>query len=344
MSSRKISDNWYVDFRYNGKRHRLKSPINTKEGARKHEMRLLESLYKGESINKADNSHDLTLKEFYKIWFETYVKANNRYSEIKRKESVFANSLLPFFGSRKLKEITNKQVEEFKASRLKSVSIKTVKNEVSMLRTCLSIAVDWGYLDSMPKIKMPKVPQNGFKWLSKLECDRLLIGAKQQDPSGLLHDMIFLAMKTGLRFGELIALTWEDLDFENRKINVSKSVVLKKCGPTKSGRIRYVPMSNSVYDYYKEKSQTGLLFSEPGNKFIRQKRINHHLGMAYKRAGFATGYGWHTLRHTFASQLACKGASILAIKELLGHTDIKTTMRYAHLSPEIAVDAIKYLD
>ena len=85
MSSRKISDNWYVDFRYNGKRHRLKSPINTKEGARKHEMRLLESLYKGESINKADNSHDLTLKEFYKIWFETYVKANNRYWKSKEK-------------------------------------------------------------------------------------------------------------------------------------------------------------------------------------------------------------------------------------------------------------------
>lgn len=339
MPSRKIRNKWHTDFRYQNKRYRIKSPINTRNGAQEYENNLLTKLINGQPIKYEEAMHNITLKEFSDIWFKSYVKANNRPSEIKRKESVFSHSLLPFFGSMPLNEINNKKVEEFKAHRLKSISIKTVKNEVSMLSTCLKMAVEWEYLENMPRIKMPKVPQSGFKWLPEEDCLKLL-----QATSGMLHDMIFLAMKTGLRFGELIALTWTDFDFEHRRLTVNKSVVLGKCGPTKSGRVRYVPLTNGVCEYFsKLKRQSGLVFIEEDSEFVRQKRINYHLERAYVRAGLPI-MGWHTLRHTFASHLACKGASILAIKELLGHTDIKTTMRYAHLGPNITTETMKLLD
>ncbi len=300
---------------------------------------LLNKLIKGQPIRQTEVRQDVHLKDFYAIWFESYVKANNRPSEIKRKESVFSNSLLPFFGSMPLKEISNKKVEEFKAFRLRSISIKTVRNEVSMLSTCLKMAVEWEYLDNMPRIKLPKVPQSGFKWLPEEDCLKLL-----QATSGMLHDMIFLALKTGLRFGELIALTWADIDFEHRRLTVNKSVVLGKCGPTKSGRVRYVPLTDSVYEYFsKLRRSNGLLFIEEDSEFVRQKRINYHLERAYVRAGLPI-MGWHTLRHTFASHLACKGASILAIKELLGHQDLKTSLRYSHLGPNITTETMKLLD
>jgi len=338
MPTRKIHNKWSTDFRYHGKRYRIKSPINTKAGAQAYENLLLTKAIKGEPIKPTATPKEMTLMDFSDIWFNSYVKANNRPSEILRKKSVFANSLIPFFGQMPLKEINNKKVEEFKAFRLKSISGKTLRNEVSMLSTCLKTAVEWGYLDALPLIKMPKVPQNDFKWLKEDECLMLLQAAE-----GKIKDMIFLAMKTGMRFGELIAITWPDMDFENKRLTVNKSIVLGVSGPTKNGKIRYIPLTDSVCEHFKGmKKKSGLVFHEDGGGFIHQKNINYHLGRAYLKAGLPP-WGWHTLRHTFASHLACKGASILAIKELLGHTDIKTTMRYAHLGPNITTETMKLL-
>ena len=338
MSIRKIQNSWYIDFHHAGKRYRIKSKINTRNAAQEFENITLGRLIRGEPLKPVKASQGITFKDFSNIWIESYAKANNRPSEIKRKQSVFAYSLIPFFGQMLLKDITNKNIEDFKVLRLKTISIKTVRNEVSMLSTCLKTAVEWEYLEHMPRIKIPKVPQAGFRWLSEDDCLKLL-----QAADGMLHDMIFLAMKTGLRFGELIALTWEDFDFEHKRLTVNKSVVLGVCGPTKSGKVRYIPLTDSVCEYFgKIKKKRGLLFFEEGGRFIHQKRINYHLERKYEKAELPK-MGWHTLRHTFASHLACKGASILAIKELLGHSDIKTTMRYSHLGPNITTETMRLL-
>jgi integrase len=289
---------------------------------------------------KADNrpTKETTFQEFAKTWLDNYVKANNRLSEITRKESVFNCNLLPFFGSLPLKEITNRKVEEYKAMRLNKICVKTLKNEVSMLRTCLSTAVEWEYLDTMPSIKMPKAPETSINWLPENDCDKLL-----QATDGMLHDMIFLAIKTGLRFGELIALEWPDFNFDNKTLTINKSIVLNERNTTKSGKVRYIPLTASVCDYFSIiKQNSGLVFHEPNGDFVHQKRICYHLEQAYKKAGLAP-HGWHTLRHSFASHLVSKGASILAIKELLGHSDIKTTLVYAHLAPSITTSTIALL-
>lgn len=338
MPTRKIKNAWYVDFRYQGKRYRMKSPIDTRNGAQAFETDLKSKLIRGEPLKPTPTSQDMTLKDFSVIWIEDYAKANNRPSEIKRKQSVLANSLIPFFGSIPLKNITNKKIEEFKGLRLKSILSKTLRNELTMLGTCLKTAVEWGYLETPPLIRIPKAPQKAIKWLPEEDCIKLL-----QATDGLLHDMIFLAIKTGLRFGELIALTWADFDFENRIITVNKSVVLDISGPTKSGKIRYVPMTDSVYEYFgKMRQKNGLVFSEDGGKFVRQKRISYHLDKAYAKAGI-TKMNWHALRHTFASHLANKGGAIFAIKDLLGHSDIKTTMGYSHLGPSLTTETMKLL-
>lgn len=338
MSTRKIKNKWYADFRYQGKRYRIKSPIDTKNGAQEIERTTFAKLIRGETLKPVEVKQEVGLKSFFFVWFESYVKANNRFSEVKSKKSIFTCQLIPFFGDMSLKDITNKKVEQYKAKRMKSVSVKTLRNEISMLSTCLKAAVEWEYLDAMPLIKMPKVPQCGFKWLPEKDCERLLRTA-----DGMLKDMIFLALKTGLRFGELIALTWPDFDFDHKRLTINKSVVLGICGPTKSGKIRYVPLTDSVCEYFgKLKQKDGLVFQGKDGGFLHHKIMNYCLGKIYAKAGLRPT-GWHAFRHTFASHLACKGASILAIKELLGHSDLKTSLRYSHLGPNITTETMHLL-
>lgn len=338
MATRKIRGKWFADFRYQNKRYRLKSPINTKNAAQEFEHVMLSRLIKGEPIKENEADRVITLKEFSKVWFDSYVTAHNRPSEIRRKRSVFAHSLIPFFGDMALHEITCKHVEDFKVGRLKNVSSKTLRNEVSMLSTCLKTAVEWEYLDRLPAIKMPKVAQNGFRWLSEIDAGKLL-----ESSEGTMKDMVFLALKTGLRFGELIAIEWPDFDFDNKRLTINKSIVLGKLGPTKNGKVRYIPLTDSVCEYFRGKKKgSGLAFHDGHGGIMRQKRCSYYLERTYRKAGL-NPLGWHALRHTFASHLACKGASILAIKDLLGHSDIKTTMRYAHLGPTITSEAMKLL-
>lgn len=80
-----------------------------------------------------------------------------------------------------------------------------------------------------------------------------------------------------------------------------------------------------------------------GGRVLTKEECKHPLWRACKRAGLRR-IGWHTLHHTFASHLAMRGAPLKAVQELLGHATIQMTMRYAHLAPEVARDAVKLLD
>ena len=91
MATRKIRGKWFADFRYQNKRYRLKSPINTKNAAQEFEHVMLSRLIKGEPIKENEADRVITLKEFSKVWFDSYVTAHNRPSEIRRKRSVFCS-------------------------------------------------------------------------------------------------------------------------------------------------------------------------------------------------------------------------------------------------------------
>jgi site-specific recombinase XerD len=88
----------------------------------------------------------------------------------------------------------------------------------------------------------------------------------------------------------------------------------------------------------------GLLFPAPGTtRHLGKNECKWPLWRACKRAGLRR-VGWHVLRHTFASHLMMRGVALMAIQELLGHKDIKMTMRYAHLAPDVTRDAVLLLD
>jgi len=343
MTVIKRGNSYWVDIGFDCKRFRKRSPENSYRGAKAYELCFRQKLARGEPISepKKDKTTERTFKDFSEEFFNNYVKINNKLSEVRSKRSALNVYLIPFFGKLKLSEITGYDVEKFKAERQKQgLSNKYINNLLCILSKCLNIAEEWELLEKRPKIKFLKVAPQKFDYLSIEEGETLLANA-----DGLLKDMIFFALHTGLRFGEIIALTWNDINLKENIVTVSKSVSRGYLGSTKSNKIRYIPLSNSLVIMLENRrlNKSNLVFPNTVDKFLIQERCRNWLHQICKKAGLRK-IGWHTFRHTFASRLAENGISMRTIQELLGHADTNTTMRYAHLSPVVLKEAIKTLE
>lgn len=340
MSVRKIRNSWWADFRFDGLRYRKKSPVNSKGGAKDYESLLRQKLVRGEPIDETKKEANSDFQQFAWNWFDVYVKNNNKHSEIVSKESILRSHLIPFFGSLRLEKIESKRVEEYKRKTAKTgLCNKTINNHLTVLRKCLNTAQEWGALKNVPVVKLLKVQPQKYDYLTEAESEVLINEAR-----GVIQEMIRLALKTGLRFGEIIALDWQDVDLERKMLAVNKSISKGVMGSTKSNKARYIPLSSDICEMLRGKGgKFGFVFIKATGEAIKQVPCCKALWGACKRAGIRK-IGWHALRHTFASRLAQKGVSLKAIQELLGHSDIKTTMRYAHLSPTELRSAIDVLE
>jgi integrase len=342
MSIYKNKNKYWISIYHERKRIRRASPENTYAGAKAYESVLRQKLARGEGIiEKIEDDKPIpNFNDFTQRWFDVYVKNNNKHSEILNKASVLRAHLNPYFGKKALNKISNFDIENYKALKIKSKqSNKSINNHLIVLNKCLRTAQEWEVVESIPKIKLLKIPPQKFDFLNIEECELLL-----NNSIGVLREMILFGLKTGLRFGELIALNWNDINFQNNIIVVQKSISRGIMGSTKSNRIRYIPLSNDLLQILILRLKNkGFVFCDKDDKFLNPVTCQRWLHKACNKAGLRK-IGWHTLRHTFASHLAQNGVSVVLIKGLLGHADIKTTMRYSHLTSLEFKGAIESLD
>jgi integrase len=335
---------WWVDFRVGHQRYRKKSPENSRAGARAYEAMMRQKAARSESINGATpDEKEQTFERFARHWFEDYVVPNNKFLEQRMKRYILNSSLIPFFGKLLIRQITTQHVEQYKARTLKNgVSRKTANNRLAVLSKCLTTAYDWLQIQgARPKVALLKCPPPTTNYLSADECEMLISSA-----DGTIREMMLTALRTGMRQGELRALQWSSIDWENRIITVRHSLNdrTKELESPKSNRERHIPMDTDVYGMLLErKGSTGYVFiNEDGGPYDSQ-RIIRRLKDVRKKAGLRN-FGWHGLRHTFASQLAVKGVPLHVVQTLLGHSTITTTMRYAHVAPSALRAAIDMLN
>jgi integrase len=209
-----------------------------------------------------------------------------------------------------------------------------------MIGKMLSLAVEWNLISHAPRMKWLKAPDPEFDFLDFEEAERLVATAEEQ-----WRPMILVALKAGLRLGEMLGLRWEDVDLVTGRIMVRRSISRGIAGTPKSGRSREIPTSDELLRALKghRHLRGELVFCDADGRLLTRNECKHPLWRAFKRAGLRQ-LGWHALRHTFASHLVMRGAPVKAVQELLGHASIEMTMRYSHLSPDVRKDAVRLLD
>jgi integrase len=345
MAVRKIKTSWWVDFRSDSVRYRKRSPKNTKTGAFAYEIALRTRLARGENIDQSVQSTPQApfFADFAWKWFDDYVVPNNKYLEQRMKRYILRASLIPFFGKLRVDAITTHQIEQYKAHVLKEgIARKTVNNRLAVLGKCLTTAYEWyRFPGPPPKRALLKCPPAQTTYLSADECSLLLSHA-----DGVIREMILTALRTGMRQGELKGLQWSSINWETRIITVrhSRCDRTKLLDSPKSNRERHIPMDVDVYEMlFKRIRATGYVFLNAESQPFDGQYLMRRLDTVRTKAGLRD-FGWHTLRHTFASQLAMKGAPLHVVQALLGHSSISTTMRYAHVAPSALRAAIEMLN
>lgn len=327
MSARRIKNNWWADFRFNFTRYRKKSPDNSRTGALAYEATLRMKLARGEEIITVEKA-EKTFEEFSRQWFDVYVVTNNKDSEQRAKRYILSRHLVPSFGKMLISDIDTLSVERYKARLLRDgLSPKTINNHLTVLRRCLQCALDWDEIDTVPRIQWLKRPPGRIDYLTDAECLRLI--SDDHEPQWNL--MVKTALLTGMRVGELLALDWGDIDMSKRTLTVRRSAFRGVAASPKSNRTRCIPITDDLAHALWPSEKRGLLFGHDGVRMRSYDAADRAMTRLCKRAG-VRDIGWHTLRHTFATQLVDRGAAMREIQELLGHTSITMTEKYAHVA------------
>lgn len=278
---------------------------------------------------------------------KTFGAVAAQYLEVKRGKRSWADDkrtldrLLKAFGRETLiTTLTAERIAQYQAKRKTETSARrrgqdgkpvpvspaAVNRELALLRHLLVLAEEWGYIEKVPRIRLEKEPEGRLRFLTSEEITRLLAACEESKHSELAT-VVTVALNTGMRKGEVLGLTWDRVDFARGVLLLEK---------TKSGRRREVPMNDAVYAALsKQTGRQGRVFQSPTIRSAFEKAVE---------VAKLEDFRFHDLRHTAASYLVMRGASLADVRAVLGHSDIKMTMRYAHLSPEHLRAAVSRLD
>ena len=258
---------------------------------------------------------------------------------------LFNNHLFPIFGPLRLNEITRTHIAAFmQEKRASGYMASTCNRLLARLKAVLSYATDLeveGFEKNPARgYKQYKEPSHKDRFLAREEADALLVSV-QQSESPFLQCIIPFLLLTGCRKGEGLKARWEHIDWQARRWFIPL---------TKTGKPRHVPLSEGVIRVLQwTRARHEVLGIVSGWIFPNPQTMKPYTSIYYpwhnarKRVGLED-VRIHDLRHSFASALVNRGMTLYDVKEVLGHANIATTQRYAHLSQERLREAVAQAD
>lgn len=246
-------------------------------------------------------------------------------------DSYHINDFNLFFKGKLLSEITAQDIERFKMERQLHVSKSSVNRQLGVLRCMFNKTVSWEKLHDNPmkSVQFYPEPEGRLRFLEKEQIKTLI-----ENCSTRLRPIVIVAIYTGMRRGEILNLHWQDVDFKRNVITLLD---------TKSGPQRKLPMNALVQKTLQELDRNPLSpFVFCYEKGERIQDVRKSFSTALEKSGIIN-FHFHDLRHTFASQLVMAGVDLNTVRELMGHKDIKMTLRYAHLAPSHKQQAVEAL-
>jgi integrase len=345
----KNATTYFLDYRQNGKRVRI--PAGNKKSDAEIMRAKLQTDFNLSLVGittkkkKVISLQDLT-KEFLNDK-KHHVKPRTleRYEQYKRRIDQYFIENFPsacpdirMIDAKYLREFIDELVEGTKE--VKPLKKKTVNDLIVFLKSLLAYAVANDYLEQNPtfKLKEYRVAQKGRVEFYSDEELKLLFDNLDEH---WLPPIKFL-LHTGLRRNEMIFLRWSSvfLDPKNPHIVVESQDDFE----TKTGGTRTIPLNADALKIIEARKNIHpkYVFTGTDNELIRKNYPLNHLNKALEKAGIKGNI--HKLRHTFASKLVMAGTDLYTVGKLLGHSDVETTMIYAHLSPSHLSEAVKKLE
>jgi integrase len=262
--------------------------------------------------------------------------------------------LLPLIGALRIDAVTPQQIQRARDHLASAFAANSARVSLAHLGTMFSWAVRVGFLPHSPmrSVELP-ARQALVEYLTREEIATLLTTSERRATNSvaerLLHVCVRLAIHTGLRKGELLGLRWRDVDLESLRLTVARSFR----GLPKGGHSRHLRLPDSIAPVLADWRQHCPETRE-GVVFPRRQRTGwtmaRHSGEMLGLPELLAEAGcrpllrpWHALRHTFASHFIMQGGNILALQKILGHSDIKMTLVYAHLAPDFLGDELNRL-
>ncbi|MCD4553205.1 bacteriophage integrase [Burkholderia pseudomallei] len=281
----------------------------------------------------------MTFEEIVSI----YLSAKDHRS--KQRDMYSLKRLQPYFGGRAISALKRVDVRKYVAVRLADgVQESTVKRELKFLSAAINfvrLECDCSDLPNPVQSLGLNGGEHRVRWISRAEASALILSAGAYAKRPHLANFVRLALSTGCRKNELLALDWRRVDFE-------RSFLRLDAEHTKNGKRRVVPLNGAALSALRDQrewverkcSDSEWVFPAWSGKRIQtlQKGFN----AACARVGIEN-FRIHDLRHTFASWLVMEGVSLYVVKDLLGHSSISVTERYAHLSPDQGRAAVQKL-
>lgn len=320
----------------------------------------------------------MRLSDFYPQYLET-IRTTLSPTTVDTYKALIERQILPALGHLKLKNITSAHIQQFiqqlctipKETRngenmeQEMLSAATVRRRLNILQSMLRLAVKLGLINESPasaeKLTLPKKTVPKVEIFSKQEAAEMLEALENEDLQ--FRTLIQLAIFTGARRGELVALKFSDVDFEQRKITIERAAVKVKgeetiIKPPKDYEVRTVTVNENCIELIRalkcekarERQKLGTqwkgdnwLFTQWNGEIMNPQTPTKQFSKFLAKNGLKHRK-FHSLRHTSATLLLYAGVNIKQVQGRLGHGDIETTNKYLHLIEEADVEAVNKLD
>jgi integrase len=290
---------------------------------------------------------EMTLAEFWSAKYYPQASLRKAANSV-RTERLFFEKWLQPLAHLPLQEIGREHLETLVMRPIleKGLSARSLEYALATISQIWNLAHEYGIVageNPVRRIKKPRQDNKRVRYLTEAEAARLLAALKIRSPE--VHDLALLSLLTGMRPKECLSLTWADVDLSEGRIFVKD---------TKNSKNRHLSLTSEVLAMLRSrhKGQPGqtLVFatangeenrwgvSDTFTRTVADLKLNEGINDPRQKVVF------YTLRHTFASWLVQKGVPLYNVSQLMGHSDLQMTKRYAHLAPENQKAAIMVLE
>lgn len=274
-----------------------------------------------------------------------YLKATEDEKRSAERDKYSAKHLYQFFTGHQLEMLKGSDIRAYIVARKSEGAAQgTVNREIGLFSSAINYARnEWDWDIPNPVMgKRLREPEGRIRWLTKEEAGRLTKAAETDPRATHLPDLIRLAVNTGMRKGEMLELEWQRVDLKANLVHLNAE-------HTKAGKRRSVPLNDEARAALLNRARFRAIHC-PDSPWVFANRKGERIGSI--KTSFSSAceiaeienFTVHDLRHTCAAWLVSAGASLIEVRELLGHSTIRMTERYAHLAPDNVRNAVARLD